>query len=288
MEDKKDFSEAPESVNEPVGAPVTGEAGGAEEKTEELQEAAAPLLGRGSIAERFKKANEGYDGEPDDESLWQYAERAIGEGEEWKGKYDGVNEANKKLAEVIREEPSVARFIAMISNGVHPMYAIGKCFGNLADKLDEEGLRKLQKGAEERKAKTKEIEGNFEAYGKTLDTYLERHGLTEEDGERINDMILEMADALTSGHIGEEIIDAVYKGLDYDEKREAEEEAAKLEGRNEAIEEIKEKRRDPLPDLVDGKTGGKAPMSRVNPSIFERKRNGGVTGMVKQSANKLK
>ena len=227
-----------------------------EKSSEEVAEVADTLGGRDKLLNRFKEAHADFDGDPSDDDLYGYADSAFGERDEYKGKYDALNGANEKLAEVIREEPSVARFIGMIANGSHPIYAIGKCFGDLIDTLDDSNLEELEKGMDERRGMQEEIKKNFEKYSETLKAYLKENNLSDEDGTRINDTILDIAEALTRGEIDRDVIDCVYKGLDYDTAKDSELEAAKLAGKNEAIDAVKNKRSggSGVPDVVERKS----------------------------------
>lgn len=226
-------------------------------EAKQVEEVQDILKGRNALLKRFRDANKDFTGDPSDDDLYDYAETAFGERDDYKGKFEGLNTANEELARVISQEPMVARFIGMIANGAHPMYAIGKCFGDIIDTLDEDSLEELQKGRKERTDRANQVRTNFQTYGETLKKYLADNKLSEEDGTRINDTILDIAEALVNGNIGVEIIDSVYKGLDYDNMREDEVNAAKLAGKNEAIDEIKEKRGGGNllpPDVVSMKT----------------------------------
>ncbi len=215
---------------------------------------------RESFLEHYRKANPDFEGDPDDEHLWEHAIGTVSERDDYKGRYDELNGANEKLAEIVASEPRVAHFISMISNGEDPLFAIGKAFGNLIDELDEESLEKLRKGQAEYKERYNKVSNNFSTYEKTLKEYGEENGLTEENLKEIDDAICDMADSLIEGNIPKEVIDNVWKGLDYDSEKEAELEAVKLAERNKTIEEMKDKKKkSPLPDIQSKKTAPKVP-----------------------------
>jgi hypothetical protein len=69
-------------------------------------------------------------------------------------------------------------------------------------------------------------------------------------------VILDIAEALNEGDIPEEVIDNVWKGIDHDEVKQAEIEAAELKGKNDAIEAQKRMRSQAtaLPDLSGTKS----------------------------------
>lgn len=195
--------------------------------------------GKAAMMARYKKMNPDNADDPDDESLMDWAHKGLGERDEFEGKYNSLNGMNEKLASAVGESPRVAQFIAMIANGEDPMYSIGKVFGNLLDKLDDESLEKYKKGQDEFSARYKKVKDNFGAYEATLKKYAEKNKVDPEMIARINSAILDMAEAFSDREIPEEVIEIVHKGLEADENKDAELEAAKLAGKNEAIDELK-------------------------------------------------
>mgnify|MGYP000862267658 CR=1 FL=1 len=218
-----------------------------------------PARGRTAFIERYRGYHPELTDDPADDDLFDFASAGLTERDEVSEKYNKLNGANEKLAAVVSEDPRVAQFIALIAAGENPIYALGKTFGNLIDQLDEASLEELKKGQEEFKARYDNIRANFQNYEATLKGYQEKNGLSDEDAANINNAILDIAEAFNNGDIPEEVIDNVYKGMDHDAAKESEIEAARLAGRNEAIEAIKDKKGAPapLPDL--NKTAPKSP-----------------------------
>jgi hypothetical protein len=217
----------------------------------EMQNQEVPLRGRAAFISRYKALYPDIDTEPDDETLFDFADKSFSEKEDLKSKYDKLNGSNEKLAAIISEDPRFAQFIAMVANGENMMYALGKVFGNLIDELDDEGLQQLRAGQEEYKQRYQKIKENFDSFENNLKAYGEKNNLTAEDVANIRDAVLDLALAFNDGAITEEIIDIIYKGLDYDNEQTAKIEAARLSGRNEAIEEMKNKKKQTaiMPDL---------------------------------------
>lgn len=223
------------------------------EKTEEVKEATEPLRGRAGLLDMYKKANADVEGEPDDDALADYAVNAIKERDDYKGRYDAFNESNQKLIDAIRENPPVAEFIARISRGEDPLVAIGQSFGDLRDMIDEESVRKIEEGAKERQGRYDEVKGNFETYAKTLDDYAQKGGLSEEEKDETHNAIIGFATDLSEGRIDEATIDFFHKALTYDADKEADLDAAKLAGRNAAIDDIKNRQAEKeatMPDVT--------------------------------------
>lgn len=226
-------------------------------KTAEVQKAAQPIKGRAALLDRYKKANEGLTEEPDDDTLADYAVSALDERDDYKGRYQAFNESNQRLINAIRENPTVAEFIARIGRGEDPMRAIGQSFGDLRDMVDEESLKKLDEGAQERKSRYDEVRGNFETYAKTLDEYAKKNGLSDEEKNDIHNAIIGFATDLSEGRIDDGTIDFFHKALTYDEEKQADLNAATLAGRNAAIDDIKnrqEVKQEALPDVTSDKS----------------------------------
>jgi|ERR1035437_1799578 hypothetical protein len=210
-----------------------------ETPAEKPTETAVVPKGKAAMMARYKKMNPDNADDPDDESLMDWAHKGLGERDEYEGKYNSLNGMNEKLASAVGESPRVAQFIAMIANGEDPMYAIGKVFGNLLDKLDDESLEKYKKGQDEFSARYKKVKDNFGAYESTLKKYGEENNLDQEMISRINSAILDMAEAFSDREIPKEVIEIVHKGLTADENDESKLAAAELGGRNKLIDEIK-------------------------------------------------
>ena len=210
-----------------------------------------PPKGRTAFMARYRGANSEITDDPDDDTMYDWAGTQI---DDLSSRYKSVNGANEKLAEVVGQDPRFAQFIAMVAGGENLMYALGKTFGNMVDELDDEAIENLRKGQEEYSARYKRVQENFATYENTLKAYGEKNGLTPDQLSAVNNAILDIAEAINEGEIPEEVIDNIWKGLDYDTERTSEIEAAKLSGRNEAIEAIKDKKTTaPLPDLSGGR-----------------------------------
>lgn len=227
--------------------------------------------GREAFIEKYRGYHPDSPEELSDEDLWNYAGSGLGERDEYQGKYNSLNSANEKLAQVVGEYPEIAQFISMIANGESPLYAIGKSFGDISDNFDEASLEEFRKGQEEYRTEVQRIKTNIDNYKTTLKNYAEANGLSEEDVANVNNTILDVAEALRTGDINEEVIDNIWKGMDYDSATTANIDAAKLSGKNEAIEEIKNKKQagGGIPDLGNKQskvTPPKAPQS--TPSTF--------------------
>lgn len=200
--------------------------------------------GRDLFIEKYRGYHPDSPDEMNDDDLWNYAESSLSERDDYAGKFNQLNEANEKLAQVVGEHPEVAQFLSMISHGEPPLYAIGKSFGDIESQLDDESLEQMRKGRDEYRAGIQRIKENLDRYKTTLKSYGQTNGLSDEDLGKVNDVILDIAEALREGDIPEELIDSIWKGMDYEAATTANVEAAKLAGKNEAIEDIKNRKQD--------------------------------------------
>ena len=183
-----------------------------------------PPKGRTAFMARYRGANSDNTDDPDDDTMYDWAGMQI---DDLSSRYKSVNGANEKLAEVVGQDPRFAQFIAMVAGGENLMYALGKTFGNMVDELDDEAIENLRKGQEEYSARYKRVRENFSTYESTLKAYGEKNGLTPDQLSDVNNAILDIAEAINEGDIPEEVIDNVWKGLDYNTEKTTEIEAAK-------------------------------------------------------------
>ena len=255
--DKEELNKTPEMP--PVEAKQEVVAGGATD---------APMKGRAAFLEKLRALDAELQDDVSDDDLFDRAGGFLNERDEIRGKYEALNASNAQLAAVVSESPEVAQFVSMLGNGEHWIYAIGKSFGNLLENLDDDTLEQYNAGKEEFKKQFTKMRENFSAYKENLKKYGEEHGLSDDQLADINNVILDIAEALNTGDIPMEVIDNVYKGMDYDNEKTAEIEAAKLAGKNEAIDEIKGKKSapTPLPDLSSQKSAPKPMPKEAKPS----------------------
>lgn len=220
---------------------------------------------RQSFLDIYKKHYPDAEGEPDEEAMYGHANRGWAERDEMEGKYNHLNELNEKLAKPIGEDPRFAQFIAMVANGENPMYSLGKCFGNLLDHLDDESLEELKRGQEEYKSRFATAKTNFENYTANLKAYATENGLTPEDTDKLDNAIMDIADAFADRDIPTEILKIVWEGMNAEENAQANYEAGKTDGANEAIDDMKGNKATPSPMADLGGGGTAKPAKRIVP-----------------------
>lgn len=209
-----------------------------EELAQQQAQAETPK-GRAAYLDLYKQHNPDMESEPDEDELFEHARKGYAERDELQGKYSSLNSSNEKLASVVSEDPRFAQFIAMVAAGENLMYALGKTFGNLVDNIDEDSLEELRKGQQEFSAKFAKVKENFNAYDTNLKAYAETNGLSPEMVEKIDNAIMDIAEAFNDRDIPTDVIELVHKGLDYDEEKQALGEAEALAIKNKTIDEMK-------------------------------------------------
>ncbi|MBK5195734.1 MAG: hypothetical protein JJE08_06850, partial [Proteiniphilum sp.] len=68
-----------------------------------------PIRGRNAAISKWKEGNPDYEGDPEDDDLYDYT---LGQSDEWKGKYDKQNKVNSALANRVSEDPRLGALIA--------------------------------------------------------------------------------------------------------------------------------------------------------------------------------
>jgi hypothetical protein len=235
-----------------------------------------PPRGRAAILARYRESNPNSGDEVDDEALWEYAHSGHSDLE---GKYNQLNGANKRLAELVSNDPKLAAVLSMIA-GDNPKsfpYAVGSVYGKdfLDVDLEEfeagyaENLKQL---AESRKLQA-EAEKNIGDSVRNIETYASENGLSEEQRKGLYDGIMDFAENLLMGKIPDELIDLVYKGLNYDRDVQEAADTGFVEGKNEKISPaMKSKTDNTLPPSLSAgaNVGGSKPrLPRKKGSFFD-------------------
>ncbi len=230
-----------------------------EDLKEEIKE--QPLKGRAATLAAYKAANPDTQEEPDDDGLHDFAS---GRYSELEGKYNELNGANGKLAELVGKDPKLGAVLSMIA-GDKPKslpYAISSVYGKDFLDLEGEAMEEFESGYQENLNRLAESEKEREQAAKNIETYQEtllKYGkdneLSEEQLSEVHQGVMTFADNLLMGIVPTELIDLIYKGLNYDKDVQEAADTGFVEGKNEVIKpKMKEKTGANLPDLGN-KTG---------------------------------
>ena len=195
--------------------------------------------GRAAAMQRWQEANEGAEGDPEDDDLFDYA---LGQADEIKGKYDSQNEVNAALAERIAQDPKIGGFIAGVMEGKNPAYVLAKLYGNDFMEDDEameamnEGYAEYLEGVNQTKAQGEKAQENFLESMQKVDAYAEANGLGEEAVEELRMQLVQGADDMLNGIFSDSFIELVAKGLSHDADVQEAADTGFVEGKNEKVE----------------------------------------------------
>jgi len=249
-----------------------------EEETEVGVQEATPK-GRAAIIELYKAEHPGT--EPTDDELLEFIhEKHSGT----RGELDNLNGANSRLAEVVGKDPRTGSFLSMIS-GDEPTsvpFALSKTFGKDVFEMEGADLEEFERGYQENLQRLAESDAlqqqaltNIQAYEDTLNQFGAANGLSEEQMDEINSGVMQFADNILMGNISQDVIDIVYKGLNYERDVQDAADAGVVEGKNAIIEaKIKKKKEALLPDLgnATGAGGVGSPSRKRGGSFFDEVR----------------
>ncbi|MDR1937038.1 MAG: hypothetical protein LBQ73_00885 [Tannerellaceae bacterium] len=226
------------------------------EDNKKIEQQAEKPIGRAAILEMFKAANPSTQDEPDDESLFGFAHDRYSDLE---GRHNSLNSANQRLAELVSKDPKLGAVLSMIA-GENPKsfpYAVGRIYGKEPFDLEGDDLEEFESGYQ---ANLKSLEGskkNIDEYQTTLETYAKDNGLTEEQLEEVHQGVIKFAENLMVGIVPVELIDLIYKGINYDKDVQEAADTGFVEGKNEKIEaRMKTSSGSQIPDLGTGNGSG--------------------------------
>lgn len=230
-----------------------------------MQQQQEPPKGRAAMIALFKSRNPEVADDPDDDTLHDFGSRGWTERDDMENRYNEINTANETLAEAISQYPPAAQFVGMLANKENVMYALGRAFGPIIDKLDEANLAELRRGQEKYSQQFDKVKENYKKYEQELDTYVAENGLTPDDRATIDNTIEDIIEAVNDRDIDRDFIDIVWKGRDYEANKAADEEAMRIKIRNEINDELRTKNNPSgaSPDMAGGGSNNKGTKPKI-------------------------
>jgi hypothetical protein len=215
------------------------------EVEEEIQEVIEPKKGREAFMEMYRAGNPEA-GDIGDEALFEYAHGRHAENEkrygDLEGKYNKHVEANENLAKTILKDPKAAEFMQLVGEGKSFPYAQGRSFGKEGYGLEGEALDEFEKGYQDNLAALaesdkllQEAQANTNQSLERLEKFGKENKLSEEQRAGLQDALMQFSENVLMGVLSDELIDMVYKGLNYDKDIEDAAHTGKVEGANEEI-----------------------------------------------------
>jgi hypothetical protein len=229
--------------------------------------AVQPPKGRAAMLARYRGKNPEAGDDIDDEALWEYANNGHSELE---GKYNQLNGANTRLAELVGKDPRLASVLSMLA-GDNPKslpYAVGTVYGKdfMDGDLDEfeAGYQENLKRLAESKKTQAEAEKNIGESISNIEKYAAENGLSEEQAKELYAGIMDFAENLLMGKIPAELVDLVYKGLNYEKDVQEAADTGFVEGKNEKVTATMKTKTDSSipPSLGTGANTGKVNKAR--------------------------
>jgi hypothetical protein len=222
--------------------------------------------GRSAIMEAYKASNPEMTEEPDDEKLHDFSH---GRYSELEGKYNGLNGANTRLAELVAKDPKLGSVLSMISSEENPKsfpYAISKVYGKEPFGLEGDDLEEYESGHQDYlsdETRKKEEQGkanaNFEKSLERLSKYAQGKSLDQGQLTRLYGGIMDLAEGVLSGNIPDEIFELVEKGQNYDKDVQEAADTGFVEGKSTKVEAKMREKTQPaaIPDLGNATGAGK-------------------------------
>ena len=205
-----------------------------------------PQTSRGVIVKRLIKHFPDRDFDNDDE-LFEVLANYDADLDE---RFEKLRNDQTKLARIFTSNPKMAGFISTVIEGEDPLIACVRYFGGdvLECAYDENRLMQLRKENDaylqrmHSFAKTeKEIEENWKMSSKSIERFKESKGMTDEEFDLFIEKVCHLCEHVFMCDFSFEVLDTLFKGINYDTDIDIAEQAGEVKGRNQRIIFSKEK-----------------------------------------------
>ena len=159
-------------------------------------------------------------------------------------RFEKLRNDQTKLARLFTSNPKMAGFISTVSEGEDPLIACVRYFGGdvLDCAYDENRLMQLRKENDaylERMqsfARTeKEIEENWKLSAKSIERFKEAKGMSDEEFDLFIEKVCHLCEHVFMCDFSFEVLDTLFKGVNYDTDIDIAEQAGEVKGRNQRI-----------------------------------------------------
>lgn len=205
-----------------------------------------PQTSRGVIVKRLIKHFPDRDFDNDDE-LFEVLANYDADLDE---RFEKLRNDQTKLARIFTSNPKMAGFISTVIEGEDPLIACVRYFGGdvLECAYDENRLMQLRKENDaylqrmHSFAKTeKEIEENWKMSSKSIERFKESKGMTDEEFDLFIEKVCHLCEHVFMCDFSFEVLDTLFKGINYDTDIDIAEQTGEVKGRNQRIIFSKEK-----------------------------------------------
>ena len=221
--------------------------------------------GRAVTLAAYKTMHPDITEEPDDESLYDFANNRHSELE---GRHNEMVGANTRLAELVTKDPKLGAVLSMLV-GENPKslpFAVSSVYGKGAFELEGDELNDYEDGHQEylnaqakSEAEREQAANNYQESLSRLEKYVAENGLDEEQSGKLRSGIMDLGESFLMGNIPNDVFVLIHKGLNYDRDVQEAADTGFVEGKNNVVEaKMKEKTGSGvIPDLGSGTGSGK-------------------------------
>lgn len=159
-------------------------------------------------------------------------------------RFEKLRNDQTKLARIFTSNPKMAGFISTVIEGEDPLIACVRYFGGdvLECAYDENRLMQLRKENDayldrmQTYAKTeKEIEENWKVSAKSIERFKEAKGMTDEEFDMFIEKVCHLCEHVFMCDFSFEVLDTLFKGVNYDTDVDLAEQTGEVKGRNQRI-----------------------------------------------------
>lgn len=159
-------------------------------------------------------------------------------------RFEKLRKDQTKLAQIFTSNPKMAGFISTVIEGEDPLIACVRYFGGdvLQCAYDEDRLMQLRKENDayldrmQTYAKTeKEIEENWKVSAKSIERFKEAKGMTDEEFDMFIEKVCHLCEHVFMCDFSYEVLDTLFKGVNYDTDMDLAEQTGEVKGRNQRI-----------------------------------------------------
>ncbi|MBE6300063.1 MAG: hypothetical protein IKL50_07395 [Bacteroidales bacterium] len=159
-------------------------------------------------------------------------------------RFEKLRKDQTKLAQIFTSNPKMAGFISTVIEGEDPLIACVRYFGGdvLQCAYDEDRLMQLRKENDayldrmQTYAKTeKEIEENWKVSAKSIERFKEAKGMTDEEFDMFIEKVCHLCEHVFMCDFSYEVLDTLFKGVNYDTDIDLAEQTGEVKGRNQRI-----------------------------------------------------
>ena len=159
-------------------------------------------------------------------------------------RFEKLRKDQTKLAQIFTSNPKMAGFISTVIEGEDPLIACVRYFGGdvLQCAYDEDRLMQLRRENDayldrmQTYAKTeKEIEENWKVSAKSIERFKEAKGMTDEEFDMFIEKVCHLCEHVFMCDFSYEVLDTLFKGVNYDTDVDLAEQTGEVKGRNQRI-----------------------------------------------------